>query len=277
MNIYEDYFSRRDLEVRTDIETAKTYYVKYYYSPAHIEELAFILRSEDDEEKALKYIYDRLINISNLTKNFEFLPSHSSIVTTTEHPTVCFKRVIDNYDATLLAEANEKFVFSIKDQKTLREYYGDDEILNIDTFDDLQKNFDIDKRELNDISPEKLFSTQKVINAFNSIMSNYCLSMDTLPKWEHLKDSHKEIEGIMALLYNFLEKIGFKSEPLKKLCSRMHDVSHGIYATGADILVTGDDKFYKKTKAIYSLLEVPTLVLSKSEFNAFVAEREKWI
>ena len=163
----------------------------------------------------------------------------------------------------------QKFIFSAKNNNTLKEYFKNDNVSGIRTFEDIQRYFEINTKELNNYEPEDLFKSTKVISAFNYIIKDYGFSFDTLEKWENINASHRKIESIISLLYNFLEKIGYKAESIKKIRSRMHDVSHGIYGTASDMLVTGDQKFYEKTKAIYKLLEIPTIVFNKSEFKQY--------
>lgn len=269
MNIYEDYFTNRDSGIQNSIQALREININFFYSPAHMEELAVIFRQENDFNKAKKYVYDRMVNISKLTLNSEFLPSDSCIISKKEHPHICFERVIKYYGATLFAEENEKFIFSAKNNNTLKEYFKNDNVSGIRTFEDIQRYFEINTKELNNYEPEDLFKSTKVISAFNYIIKDYGFSFDTLEKWENINASHRKIESIISLLYNFLEKIGYKAESIKKIRSRMHDVSHGIYGTASDMLVTGDQKFYEKTKAIYKLLEIPTIVFNKSEFKQY--------
>lgn len=270
MNIFEDYHTR-DSVFKKELKSIDTTQNSFFYSPAHMEELAVILRKEPNEELALQYIWDKLVTISEVTNNLEFLPSNTSIIMKKEHPTICFKRVIDHYEATLIAEENEAFVFSSRNQESLNEYYEED-VQGIDTFSMIQTRFAINKRALNNIAPNKLFSTPEVMMAFDALMTDFGYTLKTLEKWNVINNNYSYLTSIISLLYNFLEKIGYKSEKKTKLRSRMHDVSHGIYATASDILVTRDERFYKKTKAIYCLLEIPTMVYNKDEFTTYVLQ-----
>lgn len=270
MNIYEDYLSDRNKDIKNSIDILRNTNIDFFYSPAHMEELAVILRKENNFLKATKYIFCRLINISKLTQDFEFLPSYSHIAIKQEHPSICFYRVIKDYDLTILAEENEKLIFSIKNNKTLKEYFKGNNIEQIETFEDIRHKFKIETKVINNYEAENLFKHQEIIKAFNYVINNKDFSFKKLLKWKNIKNSHSSIERILSLLYNFLEVIGYHAESTNKIRSRMHDVSHGIYATASDVFVTGDEKFYKKTKAIYKFLEIPTIVFNKSEFNEYV-------
>jgi len=74
------------------------------------------------------------------------------------------------------------------------------------------------------------------------------------------------LEHVFEILMNYLEEIRFRPEDVKKSRSRMHDVTHAIYATKADIFVTGDDRFYHKVRVAYNFLGVPTKVLFLDDF-----------
>lgn len=270
MNIYEDVIQNRNIEIENAIKKMRNKKEYFLFSPAHMEELAVILRTEENEEKAFHYIHERIINISYISDNWECLPSSTSIIHKQEHPYECFKRVIDNYDTTLIAEKNEEFIFSVRDKASLEEYYNNTDLQGIQTFEDIQTEMRINKKKIGDVNPEDLFDLEEIIKAFNFLMSDFCDELNNLEKWKDIKDSHSKIEETIALLYNFLEKIGYKAEGKTKYRSRMHDVSHGIYATSSDIFVIGDKKLYYKTKAIYSLLSIPTRVLNRTEFIEYI-------
>jgi hypothetical protein len=57
-------------------------------------------------------------------------------------------------------------------------------------------------------------------------------------------------------------------DDFEKYRSRMHDVTHAIYAGAADVFVTGDKRYRQRVKAAYNFLRIPTKVLSTEEFLA---------
>ena len=85
-------------------------------------------------------------------------------------------------------------------------------------------------------------------------------------KWPSISKSHAVLEHVFEILMNYLEEVRFRPEEVKKSRSRMHDVTHAIYATKAEIFVTGDDRFYHKIKVAYHYLNVLTKILSLEEF-----------
>ena len=78
------------------------------------------------------------------------------------------------------------------------------------------------------------------------------------------------IEILMEITFDFLDDIGYKNDkhPYKKekYRSRMHDISHSIYATKSSLIVTTDRYFKNKLDAIYSLLQIPTKIMLEKDF-----------
>ncbi|MOA10043.1 hypothetical protein D3C78_1299130 [compost metagenome] len=84
--------------------------------------------------------------------------------------------------------------------------------------------------------------------------------------WESISISHQVLEHVFEILMNYLEELRFKPEKVKMARSRMHDVTHAIYATKANFFVTGDDRFCHKVRVAYTYLGVPTKIMHLDEF-----------
>src|SRR5262249_47244053 len=80
--------------------------------------------------------------------------------------------------------------------------------------------------------------------------------------------THKTREVVVNLVVAYLEEIGYRADSFDKHRSRMHDVSHAIYAAAADVFVTGDQRYRQRVKAAYHLLGIQTKVMSIDEFMA---------
>lgn len=78
--------------------------------------------------------------------------------------------------------------------------------------------------------------------------------------FDDIKDRFYIYEAYVNVAANLIEQIGFFREKVKKSRSRLHDVSHIIYAGYCDIFLTNDKKLFMKTKAIFSLLNIHTKV-----------------
>ncbi|KJZ12299.1 hypothetical protein TW85_16030 [Marinomonas sp. S3726] len=85
-------------------------------------------------------------------------------------------------------------------------------------------------------------------------------------KYPEILKSHTAFERCIEITFCYLESIRYRPEAVKKSRSRMHDVSHAIYASISDILVTDDDRFSMKLQAVYKYWGIETEVLSTDSF-----------
>ena len=92
------------------------------------------------------------------------------------------------------------------------------------------------------------------------------LKTKKIPSITILQNNHKITEILFELIFDFLDNIGYKNDKKvirkEKYRSRMHDITHSIYATKANYLITTDENFKCKTIAIYQLLNFQTKVIS---------------
>ena len=271
MNVIVDCLRGRDDLVKERVIQLRNEGIMFPYSPAHIEEVAVIFKKQKDQEKACQYVAEHLAYISGLSGDWEYLPSDAGIILKKEKPDICFGRVIDMYDWTIWAEQNEQFIQCFRDEKSCLEYFdsiGGDigSVKGMPMFAEFQKFHGIDKRELANTDPEQVFEQKNIRKALNAKMMMHSHSLDTIPMYKDMVNSHQQIELFVGLLLNFLEEIGYRPEPRGRHRSRMHDVTHAIYATKATYFVTGDSRYRDKAKAVYSFLDIPCRIMSKEEF-----------
>ena len=239
MNVFSEYsHSDRPLNQFTKnlIKKFKENNCKILYSPAHIEELAVIFLKEKDLNKSKNFIEKILYNITEITNNYECLPTEKDIAIKKENPEECLKRVVDGYNLTFEAE-NIEYV-SVKQKR----YY----------LDYILSKYGVDKAYIGNMHPKNLFDDKKIQKIFSDFLKN-----NKIEKWKVIKNSHKKIEKTISILFDFLETIGYKSNGEKYYRSMMHDVTHSIYATKSDIFITNDKKLKMRVEAIYLFLEIP--------------------
>lgn len=97
-----------------------------------------------------------------------------------------------------------------------------------------------------------LFSDIQLSNSRvdKTLPDNFCLRRGNFAE---LEISHKQLEYTIEILFRILNFAGYCSEKSEQTSiSGTHDVSHAIYATKADFLVTMDRRFAKKCKAVYN-------------------------
>lgn len=224
------------------------------YSPAHIEEIAVsTMRNDYPIEKT----NEKLEFLSSLTKNIELLPflrpdvriiEELGIYLCEENPADCYKRVTDEYKGNDLAESNEK-AFLVKALE--------------------ENQYNNNPNEMNNIAPEKVLLDQiydlKIKESFfmhllgrRTKKQIYSLMNEGFAK---IQTDFQALETLLSVIFNKLEVIRYYPEKEMLFRSRLHDVSHAIYASYCDYFVTEDLKLSKKTKAAYSYANIKTNVI----------------
>lgn len=255
-NLFESYRKDDIPGLREAIDAIKDKHV-LPYSPAHMEDLASSLMWKEHSEAEIKCLMarteDRLENIIKISKMVEVFPapSHQPTRIIEEHPGACLLRVLKHFDR------NE--FLDVRESNLLKEH----------------KESDADGKRASQTSnlPVDFLSSPEYDAA---ILERYAAERKLIQKkkeaglknlkWPEISKSHEVLEHVLELLMNYLEGIRFRPEGVKMYRSRMHDVTHSIYATKADYFITGDDRFYHKARAVYDYLGVPTKVLSRKEF-----------
>jgi len=270
MNIFVSYIKQENIDLVKSLNYAiKNTTKKFPYSPAHIEEIAVINRKSENSKR---YISQNLKIISKICKDYEYLPTISDgIKTSNELPSSCYKRVLEDYsNTTIRAEDSEKE--KTKDWKSIQLSLSENELNSIKPVELFTKKEIVDK--LTEYLDKKLLSSlisSKILGKKNNLDFNLSplyayLKTKKMPSVSILQNNHKIIEILFELIFDFLDNIGYKNDKRvirkEKYRSRMHDVTHSIYATKANYLITNDENFKCKTIAIYQLLNFNTTVIS---------------
>lgn len=230
------------------IEKFKKNDCDFIFSPAHIEEIAVSFMRHD----ASKEIVDNdLLFLTTLCNKNSLRPAtRDKVLYGTEYPRDCYKRVIEHYKSNDFAEFFEKIVIKDANENPLGT-----------------------PKEMNNIAPEEVFNhinyvEMLLLSLRNNGLMTQSEAIANLEAWPNLniKDKFCALEHSVNLASNWLEKMGYYRENVKKSRSRLHDVSHIIYGRYANVFVSNDKKLLKKAKAIYSLLGISTSVLTIEEF-----------
>lgn len=276
MGVIVDSMRSRIAGLDVAINRAKELGYTFAYSPAHMEEVCNILVDHADEEIGADHLMEHTLYIKSLTDDLVFLPGTNGIETKKENPEVCLKRVIDGYDQTLLAEDFERLLQSFRDEKSFKDYF----LGNIQPdetglmYRQIRERYGINPDKIRSLPPESLFDKKNecILKAFKDMTASSWGDFENFPKYEDLKHSHNKLFTTVDFVFRFFEKIGYYSERANKYRSRMHDVSHAIYSTTADIIVTGDTNFRYKIRAAFSFLGVPTRIFDQEEFTKFITD-----
>jgi hypothetical protein len=243
MNIMINYRKQENEDLIKVINyVSKNENIFFPYSPAHIEEIAVIRRKGGKSSN--KYINQNLRVVSKISKNYEYKPSDKGILLVSEKPKICFDRVVEDYpNTTIKAEGWERD--KVSSWNTLKIKYTSD--------------------ELDKMLPEEIFKDNDIVDLLKKK-----LSPPYIPKYYEFQYNFKTIEVLLEVIFDFLDEIGYKNDKRaikkEKYRSRMHDISHGIYATKASVIVTDDANFKDKLTAVYSLLAISTKIISSEEF-----------
>lgn len=211
------------------------------FSPAHIEEIAV---SEKRENQPKDIINQELDFLYKLAKTNALRPiTRDECVIYNETPFDCYDRVIKYYNKNDLAEDIEKIVIEQAHDFPISE-----------------------PKYMNNVKPEEVlmpfiyreFILKELLN--NGLIDKKDIEQALQWTFDDIKDRFYIYEAYVNSASNLIERIGFFREAVQKYRSRLHDVSHIIYAGYCDIFITNDQKLFMKTKAIFSLLNIETKV-----------------
>lgn len=255
-NIFESYRVNDVEGLRAAVDGIKDDHI-LPYSPAHMEDLASSLAWQDFEEDEIKPILklceDRLQNVIDISKMIEVFPGkgHKPTRIIEEHPGACLVRVLKYFDRNRALDVRER---TMLEQIKATDTKGERSIKNSNLPEDFLS------------TTEYAAEIQKKFKASCELMNNKQeAGMEDL-KWPSISQSHTVLEHVFEILMNYLEEVRFRPEDVKKSRSRMHDISHAIYATKADVFISGDKRFCHKLRVAYHYLNVPTKVLSLDDF-----------
>lgn len=234
-NVLSDYLAGKNTELIDTVLKLKRNN-QFLYSPAHMEELAVPFMRKNNQEVKQRVLTE-IASISELTGNKEVFPGSTiPMHITIENPLVCFNRVIDYYHLNPMLEQQER--------EQLEQYKSTDP-----TGKTAQKMSN---------QNSSILLQEEHSSALNGRFHlDYLAAMSAKKfglrdfKYPGILKSHTAFERCIEITFCYLEAIRYRPEAVKKSRSRMHDVSHAIYGSIADLLVTDDDRFSKKVQAVY--------------------------
>ncbi|MFB2518352.1 hypothetical protein [Lysinibacillus sp. OTC-L20] len=239
-NVFINYRNHQD--VREILHNKKTQY-NYCYGPPYLEEVANIPSEKIEDIQSHKNDIDTLFEFHT------FRPTDTNkLVKVQESAATVLKRVTESLDLSKKAEEHEKSQFSL--------------------FKSQCKELNFDPKKMSNIPFDEIFNHADVFLFVEELAINNPVFLQSLRKTLNsaTKKNFTELQHSIAVLFNVLEIVGFRPEAAKKARSRMHDVSHAVYASQCDFFIVEDNKFREKCKAVYHFLKINTKVLSYNEF-----------
>lgn len=224
------------------------------YSPAHMEEIATAVAqpSSIDATDRLEGAMRKLDSVSQISRNVELFPADSGpMVLREEQPLECFRRVVLHYDRNPIVEANEEQMLALfKD--------GDPQGKRANTMSNLPEDFLLESDHGRDLQLKLHLDHDLPFRCKFHGVKGFT--------WPEISGHFPVLERTIEVAMNFLEDVRYRPEHVTKSRSRMHDVTHCIYATGCQQFVTHDRRLYDKVRAVYRYFGVPTRVLTLEEF-----------
>jgi len=269
MNIYDRII--KDANIKNKInEIAKNY--RFYYSGAHAEEVFTSRKNSNGNNEAS--ISSRIATIDCLCKSHKLAPlDYSKIIITTEPFKDCYNRIDNDDTSNILEDKAKRHLDRIKSAQSGLEK----EILHIQNLGpyeiwDNPRIIDSINKANNELPGviEKYNRSPEIISVF--LKYNALVKLSTGLKIErdsyhNLSCKYSSFEFIMEKLHNILLENGYHIDSKQnKFNSGVHDVTHMIYASKCNYLVTNDNKFSKRAKAVYAYIGIKTEVVNLEDF-----------
>lgn len=200
----------------------------YVYSYVHLQELQ---ESKDLEIRK----YKRFQTIEKLTSNRYVCHNNNNQLGFYEARPIDIFAAFDNPLAKMVS-------CHIHESMSHRK---DDEISKC-----LMQKLNIEKKEINNYTPEKLFEKYgKIIKLY---IENTCMYR----------------QEVFQSLFNILDDLGFWQDKLKKgsTMNRSYDANHAYFATSCDYFVTEDKKAMVKANVAYRLYGYKTIAVNYGDF-----------
>lgn len=248
MNVYNKILSDNDIRKKF-YELKDTN--KFFFSPAHVEEV-YLSKVNCTNDIYLENIKKRINLIKDLTNNTALHPNFKK-------PIYEFKNAFDTLMFNVESYPTDKIIENLSISKVKHEK---------DDFKKLLNN----NKEMKNLSNRSETEIWKIEHVSNSLKIRKLifgpLGFNLNPKsFNYIKSDFRSLEFSVSALFDTLTGCGYVMEKDNKTAiSSTHDISHAIYATYCDFLISTDKKFIKKCKAVYSYLGVPTKVLKFDDF-----------
>lgn len=214
------------------------------YSPAHIEEVSGAFCQDKIAD-----IDQQISHLNQLSKGVAFMPhqtKHAEL--RLEDINACLSRVKANGGR---AETERAVQIEQDNLEKIKSCFNADE-----------KFWNSMHKKCEEMSHEEIFSEWNVFSFLD-----YCAITQG---FRIRTDAFCEREATIEVLFKVLNFFGFRKEHSpKRVENRLHDVSHAIYASYADIFVTNDRKLRHSAMAIFSLIGIQTRVLDRAGFLNF--------
>lgn len=268
-NIIIDLRNKRNEEVTGAVELLKKDGCRIVFSPAHLEEIANTVKHYGQSTASAE---EKVAFLKELTASYCFLPyprndltpvRNNGINTYIENPAHCYARVISMHHRNIIAEDHQKEKLIEGEKAESSGKAKKKEVNNSDAQEILEK-YRIDLNKIVRVNHVQL----KRHPTFRTTVPKQLINASML-RFPYLRSYFPIFEMVVEKLMQHLEVQRYFPDESEKYVASLHDTSHAIYAAYADMFVTNDANFARKTKAVYKWLGVDTTVMNRKEFLEF--------
>ncbi len=241
---------------------------EFVYGPAHIEE---VYRVAADVNSPFNDKMPELLNvIKDITDSHEVLPTLEGVVVRVEPPESCYRRV-KAIDTTERVEKDSLLKFCI-DTENYKKMLDEDK--HNQSISALQPKNVWDNKTIEKLIDDMNNNSVNIVNRYNNSLECNMLRLVGLDRHldegfnferkqyhQRLKSHFDELEYTVEILMRVLNFCGYYAEKNERTAiSSTHDITHCIYGTECDYLITKDKRFAKKCEAIYEFIGADTIV-----------------
>lgn len=298
-NIWFDInFERFDTSLESVLKKIDRNKVEIIYSPAHCEEICNSYCSPNiSDHISIEERDIRIKLLSKVTRNREIVPYPNNFkiihsfcgregpYIVLEHPTVCFKRVFDNYESNKVGEsAQQHYVDKAKDvDQDIKSKLGHANIITVLETDSsantlLLQNLTtklIHSAAINQLIKSNIkiqpctAQVKKVIDdkihAIRSMHGDYYLNkagkiLNNRDEINFPSEGFDICEAVIDAVMLTMIELGYASSEASM--SSLHDNTHAIYGVYCDYFVSRDQKLLKKLIPAYKYLGIKTKIIN---------------
>lgn len=227
-------------EIIAAVESWRSRGAVFPYSPAHIEEIAKAHRVGRGAP-----MQEQISHVEELSGGLALMPAvDGPAELRQEDIRDCLARVMDDGGSELTQVAVDW------ERRRIGSY----------TDSDSDKFMSKTRRAVQKLGHDRVFSEPHVLQHLGRLAGESGFQIRTA--------TFLERQDTMSTLFDVLNVFGFAPEHADRhIENRVHDVSHAIYASYADVFVTNDKKLNRSSKAVYGHCRIDVKVLDRHQFT----------
>ncbi len=260
MNIYLDHniiisiHNDTALELRSKMEELKANGHVFPHSPAHCEEIAHSVvvlnkRKNLKQIKTLNYVSNKIAILPYQRGDAELINCNGAYFVA-EDASKCYWRVAESYHRNKTAER----------------------ISSIQIRDAAENPTRKAPIQANNMSPNQLLPAKRLEELLSSTLAHLKIDANQILStgiiFDRIKHNFSVLEEFLERIHLEIESRGFHPEPPENYRSRLHDITHSIYACYCDIFVSNDARLRRRAQAAFVAIGSSCKVINDAKFIA---------